>query len=76
MGLSIRCDGCDCEVPPDTKPVGWVEQVYYCHDCHAHWDAAEAKLQAKEVELAEVWAAHRLACLAEAKAHLKKCPDE
>lgn len=76
MALRLCCDGCEREIPVDTKPAGVLERVYYCPDCRATYAASEAALDTLRVKMVRAFQLGRAAILGEARKALQRLPDE
>ena len=76
MALRLACDGCTCDLPPDTKPVGRLEFAFYCPDCTEVWEThvmAETRKREEFVIAFEGW---RREALDGVRKKLGKLPDE
>ena len=76
MALRLACDGCSCDLSPDTKPVGRLEHAFFCPDCREVWETHVMAETRKREELVTAFEAWRRAALGEVRKKLTKVPDE
>lgn len=76
MALVLRCDGCDGEIPLDTKPTGRLAPAYYCPSCLSAFDAFDAAVDAERARLATEFEAKLTALRDAARGNLRRLPDE
>lgn len=78
MALTLACDGTGCiaHLPMDTKPVGRLEQRFYCAACAKVYDEADAEIERERLKLVAAFAKKRAAILGKARERLGVLPDE
>mgnify|MGYP001564351781 FL=1 len=78
MAITLACDGKDCAdtLPLDTKPVGRLEPRFYCPDCKAVYDAADAEIERERRALVTAFNVKRSEIQSRAREKLGALPDE
>lgn len=83
MGLKLDCDGCGCDVTPETmETVGRLAPAFYCRGddiavgCLEKWKAYQAEEDAERVRVVEDFARWRAERMEALRKTLGRLPDE